>query len=189
MARFCENCGSRLKRTTDICPNCGARRQKNLHTQPSRRRRHFLRTFLAGLLLAAICGCLTVGGLAYFGIIHFPFSADSEETNSLGSINDQCIDVTTANIEMQNAEEGTATIIVRMPDYELLFEKAFITDEPEQFLYDALAAGDYEVQEFVAAVDVTVEGEETIIHSDEAVKQLLEKALVDAVNALSEEDI
>ena len=50
----------------------------------------------------------------------------------------------------------------------------------------ALALGDYEIREYEEVVTVTVADDVTTIHSDEVVHKLLEEALINAINALSE---
>lgn len=101
-------------------------------------------------------------------------------------INDQNIFVEEKEVVMTNATEGKATLVVKFPDYGELFEKAYASGNPDLYLLKALFLKDYEIQEFEVSANVTVDDGKRIIHSDEAVHQLLEEVLVDAINTQSE---
>lgn len=51
---------------------------------------------------------------------------------------------------------------------------------------NALKKGKYDTKKYEEDVKVTVEEGETVIHSDEIVDKIIEKELVNAVNALTE---
>ncbi len=134
------------------------------------------------LLLAITCS--VIGGLSYFGILDIPVLSAIREEKLLEFINEKCIAVEEVNILMESDTEGIATIIVQMPDYELLFKNASSSENPEQYLLRSLILGNYDIQKFEEIVDVTVENGVTTIHSDEAVLRLLEENLINAINSI-----
>lgn len=148
-------------------------------------RRFFLKLFLWLVLLIVIAGG-TIGGLSYMGIIDIPFLSNFNEDNILETLNERAVVVEETDIVMETDTEGTATVIVKMPDYELLFKEAYASENPDQYLVKALALRDYEIREYEEVATVTVAGDVTTIHSDEVVHKLLEEALINAINALSE---
>ena len=87
---------------------------------------------------------------------------------------------------MTSDTEVNAIIMVKIPNYELLFKEAALTKNPEQYLIKSLALKKYDVQEIEASANITVENGNIIIHSDDVVQQLLDESLVNAINALSE---
>lgn len=148
-------------------------------------RRFFLKLFLWLILLVVIAGG-TIGGLSYLGIIDIPFLSDFNEDNILETLNERAVVVEETDIVMETDTEGTATITIKMPDYELLFKEAYASENPDQYLLKALALRDYKVREYEEVATVTVADDVTTIHSDEVVHKLLEEALINAINALSE---
>lgn len=148
-------------------------------------RRFFLKLILTVILLVVLTAGV-MGALVYFGVVDIPFLSDFNQNSLLELVNEKNIIVEEENIVMTNDEEGTATIVVTLPDYELLFESAITAENPDNYLLKALFFKDYETQEFELSANVTVEDGERVIHSDEVVHQLLEECLVDAINALSE---
>jgi len=143
--------------------------------------------FFGKLILLLLFLVLIIGALWYLKIINIPLLQEDDTYNKLNMVNQKCISVETRDIIMKNDMEGTATILVRLPDYEMLFAKASVSEVPEEYLLEALKEGKFEIQEYEMKADVTIEKGDTIIHSDEVVHQLLEKALIDAINSLSEE--
>lgn len=148
-------------------------------------RRFILKLILSVLLLTVLAVGVT-GILVYFDVINIPFLSDFNQNNLLESVSKRNITVEEKSIDMTSDTEGTAIIVVTLPDYELLFEEAATSENPDQYLLKALILKDYETQEFEMSADVTVENGEKIVHSDEVVHQLLEESLINAINALSE---
>lgn len=148
-------------------------------------RRFFVKLLLQLILLVVIAGG-TIGGLSYMGIIDIPFLSDFNKDNILETLNERALVVAEADIVMETDDKGTATINVQIPDYEVLLKEAYASDNPDQYLVKALALGQYEVREYEEIATVTVDDGMTIIHSDEVVKQVLEEALINAINVLSE---
>ena len=148
-------------------------------------RRIILKLFLwlIGTIIFAF-GVISV--LSYFNVIDIPIVTAYREGKLLEVINERNIIIEEETIIMTNETEGTATIIVTLPDYELLFENAVTAKNPDNYLLKALIFKDYETKEFEVSASVTVENGEKVVHSDEAIHQLLEECLVDAINALSE---
>lgn len=148
-------------------------------------RRFILKLILSLLLLSVFAVCVT-GILVYFDVINIPFLSDSNQNNLLECVNKRNITIEEKSIDMISDTEGTAIIVVTLPDYELLFEEAATAENPDQYLLKALILKDYETQEFEMSANVTVENGEKIVHSDEVVHQLLEESLINAINTLSE---
>ena len=55
-------------------------------------------------------------------------------------------------------------------------------------MVNILKSGEYDVCEYEVEAKVTVENGKKVLHTDEAVKKLLEKVLSQAVNKLMEDD-
>lgn len=148
-------------------------------------RRFFLKLFWWLILLVVIAGGI-IAGLSYTGIIDIPVLSEFNEENILETLNERAVVVKETEIVMETDTEGTATVIVKMPNYELLFKEAYSSEKPDQYLVKALALGDYEIREYKEVATVTVTDDVTTIHSDEIVHELLEEALINAINTLSE---
>lgn len=148
-------------------------------------RRFFVKLLLWLILLVIIAGG-TIAGLSYMGIIDIPVLSEFNEDNILETLNERAVVVEETEIVMETDTEGTATVVVKMPNYELLFKEAYASENPDRYLVKALALGDYEIREYKEVATVTVADDVTTIHSDEVVHKLLEEALINAINALSE---
>lgn len=131
--------------------------------------------------------CVVIIILVSFSVADTQLPADFNPNSLLSTLNEKSILIKEKNVVMESETEGTATIVVTLPDYQLLFENAIKTDHPDNYVLKAFISNDYETQEFETSAPVTVENGERIIHTNEAVHQLLEKNLVNAINALSKE--
>lgn len=208
MAKFCGKCGAKLDEVTGLCPNCDAdkmqkdskkkskserRAQKKAAKKEKRARwstgkkirRFFLKLILTSILLTVFTAGVA-GTLVFFGVVEIPFLSDFNQNSFIELINERNIIVEEENIVMTSDKEGTATIVVTLPDYELLFENAISAKNPDNYLLKALFFRDYETQEFELSANVTIENGKRVVHSDEVIHQLLEECLIDAINALSE---
>lgn len=105
----------------------------------------------------------------------------------LQEVNFNCIDIETPNIVMENDIEGTVEITVQIPDYEALYKQAHEFEDPDVYILQALESGKYDSCERIIMARVTVENGEQVVHTDEALKELLERELSNAINALMEE--
>lgn len=159
--------------------------QRDKWSKGKKIRRFFLKLILIILFLSILAVGLT-GTLVYFHVIDIPFLSNLNQNSLLEFINKRNIIVEEKSIVMTSDTEGTAIIVVKIPDYELLFKNAAKEENPDQYLLMSLILKDYKTQEFEMAADITIENGERIIHSDEVVHQLLEESLVNAVNAVSE---
>lgn len=181
-----ENIDKRAKKKELKARKKAAKKEKRANWSIGKKiRRFFLKLILTVILLLVLTAGV-VGALVYFGVADLPFLSDFKKNSLLELVNERNIIVEEENIIMTSDEEGTATIVVTLPDYELLFESAVTAENPDNYLLKALFFKDYETQEFELSASVTVENGERVIHSDEVVHQLLEECLVDAINALSE---
>lgn len=148
-------------------------------------RKFFLKLILT-LLLLMVLAVGVAGVLVYFEVVNIPFLSDFNQNNLLKTLNERAIIVKEENIVMTSETEGNATIVVTLPDYELLFENAVAAKNPDIYLLKALILKKYETEDFELLANVTIENGERVVHSDEVVHQLLEENLVKAINALSE---
>lgn len=147
--------------------------------------RFFLKLLLWLILLAVIAGGV-IGTLSYFDVVDIQLFSSFKKDNLLRVVNEKRIVVKKTNIVLETETEGKATIIVQMPDYELLFKEAYSSDDPDQYLLKALILKKYDIKEYERTALVTVDDGKTTVHSDEVVHQLLEEVLINAINALSE---
>lgn len=181
-----ENIDTRAKKRALKARKKAAKKAKRANWSTGKKiRRFFLKLILTVLLLVVLATGIT-GTLVYFDVVNIPFLSGFNQNSLLELVNEKRIIIEEKNIMMTSETEGTATIVVTLPDYELLFESAFAAENPNIYLLKALFFKDYETQEFELSANVTVENGEQVIHSDEVVHQLLEERLVDAINALSE---
>lgn len=105
----------------------------------------------------------------------------------LYAINTACIDAEIHDIFMQNNIEGTVEMTVQIPDYEALYKMAYASEDPDKYMLQVLKSGQYDSCERVITARVTIENGEEVVHTDEAITQLLERELSNAINALMEE--
>jgi len=106
--------------------------------------------------------------------------------SQLQEANYNCIKLETHDIVMQTVSEGVVIITVQIPDYEGLYKKAYTSENPDQYLLNALTTGKYDVREYEITAQVTIENEKEVIRTDEAIKELLEEVLSNATDALME---
>jgi len=181
-----KNIDKRAKKKALKARKKAAKKEKRANWSTGKKvRRFFLKLVLTVILLVVLATGIT-GALAYFNVVNIPFLSGFNQNSLLELVNERRIIIEEKNIVMTSEAEGTATIVVTLPDYELLFESAVTAENPDNYLLKALFFKDYETQEFELSANVTVENGEQVIHSDEVVHQLLEERLVDAINELSE---
>ena len=109
-------------------------------------------------------------------------------TQSLEELNETCILVEEKAIHMESENNGEAELVVKMPDYEELYQKAYGTEDPETYIKESLISGNYTVQTIETNASVTVENGKQKIHKQEAIDKLLEQVMLNAVNAVAEEE-
>lgn len=181
-----ENIDKRAKKKALKARKKAAKKEKRANWSTGKKVRRFFLKLISIFILLVVLTAGIVGALVYFGVVDIPFLSDFNKNSLLELVNERNIIVEEKNIVMTSEKEGTATIVVILPDYELLFESAVTAENPDNYLLKALFFKNYETQEFELSANVTVENGERVIHSDEVVHQLLEERLVDAINALSE---
>lgn len=141
------------------------------------------------LILLVICETISI-----WGLMACSNDEDTEEQNSkitaeqLYDANFDCIDVKTHDIVMNSNTEGTVKITVQLPDYGSLYKDAYASENPDQYLLKALESAKYDIREYEITAKVTVDDGKKVIHTDEAVQELLEQELSDAINTLMEEE-
>ena len=99
----------------------------------------------------------------------------------LRELNEECITVETGETE------GTVQLSVEFPDYKSLYLEANESEDPEEFVQEALQQKKFKTCKTEITARVAVENGETVIYKEEAINQLLEKEFTDAINALAEE--
>lgn len=210
MANFCGKCSAKLDSATGLCPNCDAKKESDTHNakkmhkasttaekkalqkkkraqwSTAKKIRSFLLKLILTMLLLIMLSVGMTGILVYFDVVNVPFLSYFNQNGLLQFINQRNIIIEEENIIMTSQTEGTATIIVTLPDYELLFENAVTAKNPDNYLLKALILKDYKTQEFEVSASVTVENGKKVVHSDEVIHQLLEESLVNAISALVE---
>lgn len=85
--------------------------------------------------------------------------------------------------------EGTAQVVIKIPDYTKLFAEGKDAKDLEKYLTKALKKSNYEVLEFEETVPVKVENGELLVQTKEVVKKLLEQELIQAINQNVEGDV
>lgn len=203
---FCHYCGKQIKDGSAFCPYCRQNVEKTISTETVHTKGNILKKTKAvepnaesamkksnrfwklfiWLFLFSFIIVGTIYGLSYLGIVNTPFFTTATVDKSLEKINQKCIVVEELGIIMKNEKEGTATLRIQLPDYKLLFIEASKTENPEQYLLESLASGNYDSCDYKGVAPVTIENGEMVVHSEEVVHQLLEKNLISAINALSE---
>lgn len=185
----CPKCGSRIREGSAFCVSCGAKLSKGKYiSQKSKRKKNsLLKAIVITVLLAAI-----VIGIVFFiqrtNLLNADKNVTTESTQmNLAELNQNCITMEQTSITMQSETEGTALIKVRIPDYTKLFQTAIHTQNPNQYIVDALDSGETAMIEIEVSARVTVENGEQIIHTEEAIKKLIEKELSKAITAIMEE--
>lgn len=173
MANFCGKCGSRLDAKTGLCPKCS---RKN-----PRKGLVFL-LVLIPLLAGIVCT------FSYFGMIQIPFSAGKDAVYNLEEVNQKCITIEEVHCDWDSDTTGTATILIRLPDYKSIFAKASASKNPGQSIMDVLLSGDYETKEYEKRVDAIMEDGKRNFNPEDVIDQIMEQELIDAINALSEGD-
>ena len=99
----------------------------------------------------------------------------------LRELNEECITIKTGETEMDTETEGTVQLSVE------LYLEANESENPEKFVQEALQQKKFKTCKAEITARVAVENGETVIYKEEAINQLLEKELTDAINALAEE--
>lgn len=105
----------------------------------------------------------------------------------LRELNEECITIKTGETEMDTETEGTVQLSVEFPDYKSLYLEANESENLEKFVQEALQQKKFKTCKAEITARVAVENGETVIYKEEAINQLLEKELTDAINALAEE--
>lgn len=109
---------------------------------------------------------------------------DSDEL--LVKLNKKSIKVEEKKIKMKDEKNGTAEIVVTIPDYEMMWKDAFKTKNPRRELIKKFLFKSYDVQSFEVTAEVVVKDGNRIIKSDEIVNQYVEESLIKAVNSVTE---
>ena len=65
---------------------------------------------------------------------------------SLEELNETCILVEEKAIHIESENNGEAELVVKIPDYEELYQKAYETEDPETYIKESLISGNYTVQ-------------------------------------------
>lgn len=116
-------------------------------------------------------------------------SSETELAEELQAANDEAIRVDMGQVSMISETEGTVEVIVELPDYAVLFKQAYAADNPDRALINALKSGDYETQQYQITAQVTVEEGKEIFHVNQAVQELLEQEMSQAIQTLMEAEL
>lgn len=111
---------------------------------------------------------------------------ESLVTKSISELSAASILVEEKDGSEKSKDDGEVELVVEMPDYVKLMEKAYQTDDPEEYLKKILISGDYETKKIDTTATVTREEGERVVHEQEAVDQLLEQEVIKAMNEMIE---
>lgn len=177
---FCHHCGRKIRGSEKFCPYCGEKVNTAIQ-----KKNYLLKILLAAVLFLSIV-CISICALLYFKKMKNSSMLSFNVREQLEAASKEAITVKQLEIEMDSEMKGTATLLIKMPNYVELFQEAIKTENPENYTLKALKSGKYDTVEYQSSALITVEDGKEIIHSEEVVKKLLEKSLVEAINALSE---
>lgn len=103
---------------------------------------------------------------------------------TIRSLGIESIEVEVKSYSLWNDYEGTATISAKIPNYTELFTMAYGEEDMTKALYKEIKKKNYSTVECIGTAPIKVYGEEQILDSEEAVKTLVEKELIRAINAV-----
>lgn len=152
-----------------------------------RKKQKLFLTIIFVMVVVLVIFSVNIITLVYSSEADTLLPSDFNQNSLLSILNEKNIVISEESITMKNETEGTATIVVTLPDYQWLFENAVETDNPNNYLLKAFILKHYETQKFETSAPVTVENGEKVIHSDEVIHKLVEKSLINAINALMRE--
>lgn len=185
----CPKCGSRIREGSAFCVSCGAKLSKGkyMSQKSKRKKKSLLKAIVITVLLAAIAI-----GIVFFiqrtNLFNVDKNVSTEFTQmNLAELNQNCIKTEQISISLQSETEGSALIKVYIPDYTELFQAAIRSKNPDQYIVEALDSGETTMIETEVSARVTVKNGEQIIHTEEAIKKLIEKELSKAITAVMEE--
>lgn len=202
-AKFCRKCGKRVAvepslqniqntktSTRTRSSNQGGKFTSSHPTQKNNKPTGFVITLLTVLIIALAC-------VIVFFIAPMLKDAAVDMNNMENKVsqagkemfyaaNSKCIEFETHNVVMNGDSEGIVTLTVQLPDYTKLYNNAYASKNPDQFMLEALQSGEYDVCVYEITAKVTIDNGEQVIHSDEAISMLLEQELAKATNALLE---
>lgn len=203
-AKFCRKCGKRVAvepslhsmQNTKVSTRARSSNQRGIFVSPHSIKKKNKPTGVIVIILLTVLIVALVCVVAFFlGPMLKNTSADMNNMKNnpvqagqevFYEANSKCIEFETHNIVMNGDSEGSVTLIVQLPDYTQLYNNAYISKNPDQFILEVLQSGEYDVCEYEIIAKVTIEKGEQVIHSDEAINMLLEKELAKAINALLE---
>ena len=181
-SRYCIKCGKPVVGEVFLCEQCKAKKKRTTSL--------WMRSVAAVLVVALL------SGIAVHFVGNRTLNVKNAEQTSpvlkdLGDevfyeANSKCIEFETRNIAMNSDSEGSVTLTVQLPDYTQLYNDAYTSKNPDQFLLKALQSGEYDVCEYEIVANVTIENGKQVIYSDEAIDTLLKRELAKATNALLE---
>lgn len=102
-------------------------------------------------------------------------------------LNKGCIEVKSGTIKMENETSGIVLLTVIIPDYSLLYSEAVQKEDSELYIQQALENGDYKTVKKKVNAEISIEDGKKVIHKDEAVEEVLENSISEAINEIVEE--
>ncbi len=92
-------------------------------------------------------------------------------------------------VEIGEVEGSSAYIVAQIPDYTQIFLAISKESDPKSALEKIINKEDYETIEFTGYAEVTYDEQgNQVIHSEELIKTFVEKELIKAINAATEEE-
>ena len=102
-------------------------------------------------------------------------------------LNKGCIEVKSGAIKMENETSGIVQLTVIIPDYSLLYSEAVQKEDSEFYIQQSLENGNYKTVKKIVDAEISIEDGKKVIHKDEAVEEVLENSISEAINEIVEE--
>lgn len=195
MAKFCTDCGHRLRDPDGPCPVCESGgtprvpesgpspdddRRRTTRVSQGRRIRRIVIAVLAVIIILAALAIGACAALSHFRVIDLPLANPPE---NLQELNDQRISVT--NEGDGRSDDGWVTFTVTLPDYTELYQQAVSSDDPDAYVRNALERGTYSIKRIEKRVDAA--NKDIAELKQQVADEVLEDELIAAVNALVED--
>lgn len=126
--------------------------------------------------------------LSTFSAVFIGCSKSYETERTMEELVMDCVTVEEGNAVITSSDSGFTEVTVTMPNYKKIFLECDDYRKLEEYITDVLLSGKYPVSEYNETAEVIVKDGIQTIETDEIVRYLLEEELIDAVNAISEEE-
>jgi len=126
--------------------------------------------------------------LAFVGMGLAACGSGEDDSSKLQEAAQKAVVTEVQQTTMKTESEGEAVVLFTVPDYVQLFSEACKQDKFDRYLLKSLQKGQYETVQVEQTVPFMMEDNEMVLQTDEALEQILEPMLIDAVNAVTKEE-